>query len=73
MNLFLGINEILDTKSIKKLYISYLIKLFSQYLIDDDSKVLLKLDSCFKETFLNSLQLQYSIIEDLKKIFLKKV
>jgi hypothetical protein len=71
----IGVYEILDTKSNYQLYISYLIKLFSKYLKDNDSCILLNLNKSFedKKLFPNSIQIILSITDNLKKALFKKV
>jgi hypothetical protein len=72
--IYLGLNETLDTKSIYKLNVSYLIKLFSNYLKNNDSNVLLELYLDFEDgSLFSDSNDEYSIIVDLKKVCLKKV
>jgi hypothetical protein len=70
----LGVYEILDTKSIYKLNVSSLIKLFSNYLKNDESNDLLELYLEFDdESLFSDSNDEYSIIVDLRKVCLKKV
>jgi hypothetical protein len=72
--IYLGLNETLDTKSIYKLNVSYLIKLFSNYLKNNDSNVLLELYLDFEDgSLFSDSNDEYSIIVDLKKVCIKKV
>ena len=72
--LFLGIYETLDTKSIYQLNVSYLIKLFSNYLRNDESNVLLQIHLQLDDQILcdNENDL-YSIFKPLHEVCLKKV
>ncbi len=65
----------LETKSVYKCFLSYLIKLFSKYIKEGDSDLLMhiKLVLSNENLFSNSVPINYAVTNELKKPCLKKV